>query len=126
MKIVLSWPDSRLNPNNAKGTNWASRHKMRTAEREGAYWRTKEVIADTPDSVLAALAASASVALDITFVAPNKRPRDLDNLLAALKPALDGIAQAIGFDDRAFDRIVLNRGFGAGQGRVVVELEPIK
>lgn len=125
MKIVLGWPDPRLNPNNAKGVHWGAMSKMRSAEREGAYWRTKTEMAKTDQAELLEFASATSIAVDITFMAPSRRPRDLDNLLAAMKPALDGVAQAIGVDDRVFDRIILNRGYGAGIGKVVVEIVPI-
>lgn len=46
--------------------------------------------------------------LRLTFFAPNKIRRDLDNLLAAMKPSLDGMAQALGVDDSLFRPITID------------------
>ena len=35
----------------------------------------------------------------LIFVPPDRRARDLDNLLASMKSGLDGLADAIGVDD---------------------------
>ena len=37
--------------------------------------------------------------LKITFAPPNRRARDLDNLLASLKSGLDGLCDVLGVDD---------------------------
>ena len=42
---------------------------------------------------------SAPIHLAITFHPPDKRKRDLDNMLASIKSGLDGIADAIEVDD---------------------------
>jgi Holliday junction resolvase RusA-like endonuclease len=47
--------------------------------------------------------AAGPVALTITFVQPDRRARDRDNLLAALKPSLDGLADALGVNDAQFE-----------------------
>jgi len=62
-----------------------------------------------------------TVPLKITFVQPDKRKRDLDNLLAASKSALDSVAQAIGIDDKQFDPITISRGYGE-VGKMILEI----
>jgi crossover junction endodeoxyribonuclease RusA len=37
--------------------------------------------------------------VNLTFVPPDKRRRDADNMLAAMKSGLDGLADALGVDD---------------------------
>ena len=37
--------------------------------------------------------------LKITFVPPNRRASDLDNMLASLKSGLDGLCDVLGVDD---------------------------
>ena len=37
--------------------------------------------------------------VSLTFVPPDRRRRDLDNLLASMKSGLDGLADAMGIDD---------------------------
>jgi hypothetical protein len=61
--------------------------------------------------------------LKITFYTPDNRKRDLDNLLAAMKPALDGMAQAIGVDDALFDEIHLKKTKAQNKAAARVEIE---
>ncbi|MNV98138.1 hypothetical protein D3C71_1933600 [compost metagenome] len=61
--------------------------------------------------------------VSITWVAPNKVRRDLDGLLSAEKPRLDGIAAALGIDDSQFRPLVLDRALDAEKrGFVLVEI----
>ncbi|RUR69058.1 hypothetical protein EJP67_18530 [Variovorax guangxiensis] len=125
MKITLPWPDTRLNPNNWKGQHWGVTSKLRSQEKEAAFWRSRDVVGRT-DSRTVALLCSNPLRVDITFNAPNKRKRDLDNLLSALKPSLDGIALSLGIDDERFQLISLRRVFVHGRsGSVDVELAVI-
>lgn len=66
--------------------------------------------------------AAGPIALTITFVQPDRRARDRDNLLAALKPSLDGLADALGVNDAQFDPVVLRREFGAKPGALRIEI----
>jgi crossover junction endodeoxyribonuclease RusA len=66
--------------------------------------------------------SSEAIALSVTFHAPDKRRRDLDNLLAAMKADFDGISQALGVDDQMFNPITLRRGECVKGGCVVVEV----
>ena len=60
--------------------------------------------------------------LTVTFCAPDKRRRDLDNLLAGLKADFDGVSQALGVDDQLFEPITLKRGPTGRPGKVVLEI----
>ncbi|MNW22505.1 hypothetical protein D3C71_2240180 [compost metagenome] len=56
-------------------------------------------------------------------MAPNRIRRDLDGLLSAEKPRLDGIAAALGVDDSQFMPITLDRALDAEKkGFVLVEI----
>lgn len=44
--------------------------------------------------------------VELTFYPPCKRNRDRDNLLAAMKSGLDGLADAMNVNDRRFVPIV--------------------
>lgn len=66
--------------------------------------------------------AAGAIALTITFVQPDRRARDRDNQLAALKPSLDGLADALGVNDAQFDPVVLRREFGSKPGAVRIEI----
>lgn len=62
------------------------------------------------------------IALRLVFVQPDKRRRDRDNLLAAAKPQIDGIADAMGIDDSRFNPVTISREFGAKPGCVRITI----
>lgn len=62
--------------------------------RHWAHVATKEAEARAP-------AATGDIRIRITFVPPNRRS-DRSNYPNRLKPILDGIADALGFNDRRF------------------------
>lgn len=115
MKIVLPWPDANLNPNRSKGMHWGSTSALRKTARDAAFWLAWP-------SRLSGVRAASTFPLSITFVQPDRRARDRDNLLAALKPSLDGVADALGVNDSQFDPITIRREYGAKPGSVVVEV----
>lgn len=59
--------------------------------------------------------------LNITFNPPDRRRRDLDNMLAACKAYLDGISDALGVDDSNF-KLTIQKGEVVKGGQVVVEV----
>ena len=63
-----------------------------------------------------------TLALVVTFHAPDKRRRDLDNLLASMKADFDGLSQALGVDDQLFNPLTLRRGEQVKGGAVVLEV----
>lgn len=123
MRIVLPWPDPKLNPNQYKGKHWSSAAAARKKARSDAFWITRGALLEN----LAATGKpfdSGAGTLDtrITFFLPTRQPRDLDNLLAALKPSLDGIADSLGVNDNLFEPITIVREHGGKPGKVVVEV----
>lgn len=96
--IVLPWPDKGLSPN--ARLHWARLAKLKAAAREEAAWATKAAIPLRDRQGLAQGEDPIDVLL--TFTPPDKRPRDRDNMQYAMKAALDGIADALGVDDRRF------------------------
>lgn len=60
--------------------------------------------------------------VSITFCPPDRRRRDLDNMLAACKPLLDGIADATGVDDHLWS-LTIRRGDPVNGGEVRIHLE---
>lgn len=109
-QVELLWPDLRkLSPNIR--CHWAAKNKARKKAREAGYWLAKE----------AKLQPGRHVRL--TFHAPDKRPRDLDNCVAAMKSALDGVADAIGQNDREWISIQGEWGDPVKGGKVILQLE---
>ena len=99
IEITLPWPVSRLMPNRRHGKHWGASQPAKVRARQDAYLLAKSV---------KQLLSEGPLPLRIEFHAPDARKRDIDNLLAAHKAALDGIAQALGVDDSRFRPITLD------------------
>ena len=105
--VDFPWPDRSLSPNARK--HWSVVAKRKRAQKED--WHV--------------LARSGKMPignrLSITFHPPDKKPRDLDNMLASIKAGLDGLAAYMGIDDRLFE-ISITRGAPTKGGLVRVEI----
>jgi crossover junction endodeoxyribonuclease RusA len=93
-ELVLPWPSKDLSPN--ARTHWAKKAKAAKQARYlagvlamGAQWQSWPI----PDGRLN---------LWIDFYPPTRRLPDDDNMLARFKPYRDGIADALGIDDKRF------------------------
>ena len=117
LTVDLPWPPAELNPNRKNGKHWSSTHAIKT-----------RYLADCRLLVLQAMGQAGyappagAFGLTITFTAPDKRRRDMDNLLASLKSGLDGVSQALGVDDQHFEPITLRRAAGGKPGKVTIEV----
>lgn len=95
-ELVLPFPPRVLHPNSRP--HWAQRSKAAKKARSEARlmaqaFRHKFAPSPLPEGPLH---------LWLTFYPPDKRRRDDDGLLAAFKAQRDGIADALGIDDRRF------------------------
>ncbi len=89
MSCVLPWPPKELNPN-------ARMHHMALAKAKKAY---KEACMLQAKSQKLGKVDSDALHLTITFHQPDRRLRDLDNMLASIKRGLDGLRDVLGVDD---------------------------
>jgi crossover junction endodeoxyribonuclease RusA len=89
--LEIPWPDRRLSPNAREHWAVTSKHKKLFRARCRAIGMASGV------GVLSA--AENAVSVHLTFFPPDKRARDWDNMLAAMKAGLDGLADAMGVDD---------------------------
>jgi crossover junction endodeoxyribonuclease RusA len=119
--VLLPFPDQRLNPNRSKGHHWAATSALRKSARTNAYTLARVAALGTPWYGVERRKAD-TVPLTITFVQPDRRHRDRDNLLAACKPALDGLADALEVNDSQFDPVVIRREYGEKPGAVRIEI----
>lgn len=117
LTITLPWVDSRLMPNRKNGKAWQSTQAPKlTAKQYGSLAARAALGRHT-------LGQADTYPLRITFVAPDGRHRDLDNLLAASKASLDGIAKALGVDDKCFRPLTIDAAIDTKkQGFVIVEI----
>lgn len=94
-ELVLPWPDRILHPNTR--THWAKRAKATKDARAVAYFYA---VAEGWNS--ADLPAHGPIHVWLDGYANDRRRRDADGLLSSMKAAIDGIADALGVDDRRF------------------------
>lgn len=117
LTIRLPWPDTSLMANRKGGKHWGASHAAKVRARETAFFAAKEALGRH------SLTASGQMPVAITWVAPNRIRRDLDGLLSAEKPRLDGIAAALGVDDSQFTPLILDRALDVEKkGFVLVEI----
>lgn len=110
MTITLPWPPARLSPN--ARLHWAALAKAKKAYREAC---AAHAMAQGVRKV-----AADKLHLTLTFVPPSRRAYDLDNALARMKSGLDGLADALGVDDKHWS-LTIQKGEGVG-GFVRVEV----
>ncbi|WP_148649262.1 RusA family crossover junction endodeoxyribonuclease [Novosphingobium barchaimii] len=79
----------------------ASSRIKRNARQEAALL-ARAALGPTIKAIGAALAEAGSIEMTVTFYPPDRRHRDDDNMIASFKAARDGIADALGVDDRKF------------------------
>jgi len=96
--IVLPWPDPRLSPN--ARTHWAVLAKVKKLARKDAC--TLATVAMPLKDKRAIAAGEGRIPITVKFYPPDARLRDDDNAIASFKAARDGIADALGVDDRRF------------------------
>ena len=89
LNLMLPWPDSILNPN--RKDHWAKKHRPKVAAREAGYY----IALDRGVK----LDAGKKYVVELVFCPPDKRKRDLDNLVSSMKSALDGMCRGLGIDD---------------------------
>ena len=90
--VYLPWPPKDLSPNARK--HWAAKAKAAKSYRATCWALAKE----------AGLSVDwdGAVHLWITFTPPSLRAYDDDNLIAAFKSGRDGLADALGINDKRF------------------------
>ncbi len=115
MKVVLPFPPAELSPNRANGRHWGTLSALRAQVKRDAWALTLAAAAQW-------IPPAGDIPLRVTFVQPDKRRRDRDNLLAASKSALDGVAAALKVDDSRFEPVIVSRTFGAKPGALIVEI----
>jgi len=114
IEIPLPWPDRRLSPN--ARLHWAA---LARAKREA---RNVAIVATWRHARGQSLSGDGPLRVTLRFLPPDRRARDWDNLLASMKAGLDGIAQALGVDDKRF-RLALELGEPLPPGEVRVQIQ---
>lgn len=93
--VELPWPPKELSPNH-RG-HWAPISKAKSGYRTAARLLARSALSKTDG-----FSQFEAVRLAYEFFPPQARAYDRDNLAARMKAATDGIADAIGMNDRGF------------------------
>lgn len=112
VRIELPWPNKGLSPN--ARLHWAAKSKLAKKAKADAFALTRATGREPVEQ-------TGSVNMSIEFCPPDRRGRDLDNMLASLKHSLDGVAEALGVNDRRF-AISLRVDEPCKGGKVVVHV----
>ena len=111
--IRLPWPEPALWQN--RKVHWAKRAKATKSARAEAWALTiEQKVPRIPGAIL-----------EFSFHPPSRAKRDIQNMPATQKAAIDGIADAMGCDDNGF-RVRWPETFGSivNGGCVVVTITP--
>lgn len=118
MIIKLPYPDSALMPNKKNGKHWGATNNEKKTALTSAYVLTKLAVNKNNPQII----QNKKIALNINYVQTDNRHRDLDNLLAASKAYLDGMAKGLGLDDRLFRPITIDSSVGSIK-EMIISLE---
>jgi crossover junction endodeoxyribonuclease RusA len=115
--IKLPWPDSGLSQN-ARG-HWSKKARKVSAARHEAWaLANQQKVTCIPDAVL-----------EFSFSPPTdkRKARDLQNMPEMMKAAIDGIADAMGCDDKLFTPVWPTKFEDPIPGGcVLVHIKPVK
>ena len=119
IEITLFWPDKRLSPNSR--VHWGEMADARRNAKENAWW-------ETYDAVVGEIHPKRfdEYVVQYKFYPPDRRKRDIDNCLAMMKSAQDGVCSYLDIDDSRIKRTVLEWGEVVKGGKVVLRLEEME
>lgn len=116
LTITLPWPDKMLFPNARRGSFRKFQPFIESARNIGFY-AAKEALGRN------AVLISGRTPVKLMFAMPDKRNRDSDGLHGAVKHHLDGIAKALGVDDKVFRPVLIDDCLDTHKrGFVIVEI----
>ena len=99
IEIVLGWPPSDLSPN--ARLHWAKLARAKKQYRNACFSVSKEQLKkfnteNIPEKLV----------LEMTFIPPDRRSYDRDNLVARMKSGIDGLADALKINDKRFNTVI--------------------
>lgn len=118
MRITLPWIDRRLSPN--ARYHWRAKQAPKKAAREAGFFAAlgaHDLAHDTP--------LTGDLRVTYLLYPPDKRRRDIDNIVAACKPSLDGICKGLAVDDSQFKETRIELRSVVPGGQIVIDIEEI-
>lgn len=119
--VTLPWPASELMQNRHDGRHWTYAASARADARREGYLMTLSAINTSGFDVR----KDSRYRVTMMFHPPDRKRRDVSNMHAAMKSALDGIAAAMGVDDSLFIEHTQRAGYVVEGGRVTITVEEI-
>lgn len=112
--VKLPFPHAELFPNRKNGKHWGTTNSIKAAQKLEGFVLTKQAAhtagpQEWPEHI----------PLSLMFVMPDKRHRDSDNMLAASKALIDGMADALKVNDKRFKPILVDWVHGSGEGALI-------
>jgi crossover junction endodeoxyribonuclease RusA len=111
--IRLPWPPRELSPN-ARVDRRAVAGIRKTYRHACGWAATAAGFRAMPPAPLH---------IDLTFCPPDRRPRDLDNMLSSIKAGLDGITDVIRVDD-SFWSLTIRKSEPVPGGAIIARIGP--
>lgn len=103
MELTMPWPPKLCSPN--ARVHWGRKARAQKALKEAWFYQAKEQGAQP--------IKADRLEVSLEFHCPDRRARDMDNMLSSCKSGLDGLAMALGVDDSRWD-IKLSRAGTVG------------
>lgn len=98
--VELMWPPKELHPN--ARVHFRTKAQATKLYRDAAFWTAKMLDFEAP--------GASEMTLRCDFHPPDKRRRDIDGMLSSIKAGIDGIADAMLFNDHCVHTVTLHRG----------------
>ena len=118
LRISTGWPSSNLSPN-GRPNRWEKARSLRRAKNEG-------FIATIAAKPVGFQFGPGPLKVTIHAEPPTARERDDDNLIAAAKAFRDGIAAALGVNDKLFQNQPVQWLAPKRPGRLIFEVEAVE
>lgn len=93
-RVIFPWPPKELSQN--ARNHWAVKARIKKQYRQICWVLALEAKLSAPTSV------NDPIYLRVSFFQPDRRHRDEDNMISAMKSGLDGLADALKVNDRRF------------------------
>ena len=117
LEFIVPWPPKELSPN--ARVHWATKSRKAKKHRNDCW-----LIASRSIAKINYQFSTERLKFKMTFIPPDRRRRDDDNLVASMKAARDGISIALGIDDKRFiTEPVMSDEIG---GYVKIEISELK
>lgn len=91
-EVTLPWPAKELSPN--ARVHWATLARAKKTYRVACFALARQAGLFDP--------GGGNIRVEMTFYPPTRHARDDDNLIASMKSGLDGVADAMGVNDKRF------------------------